>query len=162
MTAPTPTHNSIQRLAWVLSALGLLPFLWPACGAALNTPMFGFSPTHAMLAYGSIILSFLGGTVWMSALHLSGNRNLSQWGLWLSIMPALTAWVALLIGGSSSLLVLVAGFAGVLSIESAMYRMAIIPAWFWRLRWKISSIVMVLLLITWWHALAHLPAPPSL
>jgi hypothetical protein len=147
MHMPPPDQHGFVRMAWVVSLLGLLPFLWPTSAALFHTPMFGIAPVNAILAYGSIILSFLGGALWMCAVNITGNRNLSEWGLWMSIMPALAGWAALLIGEKDGVLVLIAGYVGLLGIEVTFYRMALMPAWFWALRWKMTAIVIALLSI---------------
>jgi hypothetical protein len=158
MSVPSPEHDGMKCTVWVIGLLGLLPLLWAMLGATLHVPMFGFSPVNTVLTYGAIMLSFLGGILWMCAVNLTGNRNLSQWGLWMSIVPALAAWTALLIGQHDGLLILMAGYVGLLSIESAFARMALMPVWFWGLQWKINAMVIVLLGIIWWC----IPSPSAL
>ena len=138
-------EQKIRRAAWRLTALGLLPFIGGAICHLLRFSPFGWQPLGIVLAYGAVIVSFMGGTVWTRALIISGNSHLSVWFLALSVMPALTGWGALLMQGKEGIILLVAAFVGLLKIESTLYNIELIPQWWWRLRLRMTCLVTGLL-----------------
>ena len=74
----------------------------------------------ALLAYGAIILSFLGGVQWGMAITESGTAEpvrASYHRLSLSVAPALLGWGALLIPRDLGFLVLAVSFSLVLFID---------------------------------------------
>lgn len=78
--------------AWGLALAGLIPFTGCATMVAAGGPNTDAWLT-ALIAYGAVILSFLGGTRWGAALA-SGAPDPTT--LILSNLPALAAWAALL------------------------------------------------------------------
>ncbi len=90
------TDERIPHSALVLGLAGLIPFV--ACAAAIwigNTlPLFD-DPARAMLAYGAIILSFLGGVRWGFALRMT-DTGLQSRSFCLSVVPSIAAWLTLL------------------------------------------------------------------
>ena len=58
-------------IARVLGYGGALPFLFGAVAASQQVAILGFAPTHLLLSYGAVILSFLGGLHWgLSLIHI--------------------------------------------------------------------------------------------
>lgn len=141
-------HRRAAATAWFLAGVGALPFVVMALAQVL---MPGFATAYlggetAFLAYGAVILSFMGGVRWGAALSpaalpVAGERMI------LSVAPSLAAWLALLIERPWSLLLLLAGFAlqGAWDIMSA--RKGDLPPWFGRLRLVISAIVAASILV---------------
>lgn len=81
-----------RRTAWALALAGLIPFL--GCAAMVATRGAQAEMwLGALIAYGAVILSFLGGTRWGAALA-GGQADPAT--LILSNLPALAAWTALL------------------------------------------------------------------
>lgn len=82
-----------RTTAWALALAGLIPFVgcaaMVAVGGARAEMWLG-----ALIAYGAVILSFLGGTRWGAA--LAGGGAADPGTLVLSNLPALVAWAALL------------------------------------------------------------------
>jgi Protein of unknown function (DUF3429) len=128
-------EHRIRRTAWTLTLAGLLPFVWFTGEVLAESAVLDIMPLYALRGYGAVILSFMGGVIWMRALALQGNSGLSQWILWISVMPALTGWGALLVPQSQGIILLIAGFAG----------MGMIEDWFWTLRWRVTLFVILLL-----------------
>ncbi len=81
-----------KTTAWALALAGLIPFVGCTAMVALGGPDVDAWLT-ALIAYGAVILSFLGGTRWGAALA-SGAPDPAT--LILSNLPALVAWAALL------------------------------------------------------------------
>lgn len=81
-----------RTTAWALALSGLIPFLGCAAMVAAGGADAEAWLT-ALIAYGAVILSFLGGTRWGAALE-SGSPGPAT--LILSNLPALLAWAALL------------------------------------------------------------------
>ena len=98
------------RIAALLGYGGLLPFgalaLLLALGGAHSARWWPM-----LLAYGAVILSFVGALHWGFAMALPGlgaveRQRLYGW----SVVPALAAWPALLWAAPAAALLLVAGF----------------------------------------------------
>lgn len=136
----------MKTAAWVLSGAGLVPIV--GLSAALivsDDARLG----QALLAYSAVILSFLGGIQWGVALFSQGDDRRATWLLGISIFPSLIAWSCLLQPGlSSGLGVVLAGFLSALLVDRYLTRMEILPVWFWGLRWRITSVVVVSLGLT--------------
>lgn len=138
-------------VAVLLGAAGLLPFL--GCGVA----SLGYLPTQAALAeaalvaYGAIILGFLGGVHWGMALEASpeisdaANRNRYLLG----VMPALVGWAAVLLSLAVALWIglatLVAGFLATTFVEARAARRGLVPRPYLWLRWALTAVVVLTL-----------------
>lgn len=93
-----------------------------------------------MLAYGAVILSFLGGIRWGLALRLeNADRRDARFAL--SILPSLLGWVALLLPSFPALVLLAVAFAaqGAWDVGDAGEDGA--PAWFATLRSLLTALV---------------------
>jgi len=134
--------SNMTATAWFLAGLGALPFLAMAVAATVSP---AFSAAHlggdkAFLAYGAVILSFMGGVRWGRALTLAEPARAAEQMI-LSVAPSLAAWLALLIDRPWSLLLLAAGFALQAAWDWKSAGTGLLPAWFGRLRLTISAIV---------------------
>lgn len=121
---------------------GLIPFVIPLL-------VIWFEPDHTgtaiavQHAYAALILSFLGGIYWGLALM----RHMPGW-FWLSVLPTLWAWPALLLVPSAAgTLMLASGFALMVLLDTAARRGEIIRTWFFRLRITLSTVAVVTLLL---------------
>ncbi|TQE99403.1 MAG: DUF3429 domain-containing protein [Spiribacter salinus] len=121
---------------------GLIPFVIPLL-------VVWFGPGHAEAAiavqhaYAALILSFLGGIYWGLALL----RCMPRW-FWLSVLPPLWAWPALLLVPSTlGTLMLASGFALMVLLDTAARRGEIIRTWFFRLRVTLSTVAVMTLLL---------------
>lgn len=81
-----------RTTAWALALAGLIPFVGCAAMVGVGGPTAD-AWLSALIAYGAVILSFLGGTRWGATLA-SGAPDPTT--LILSNLPALVAWAALL------------------------------------------------------------------
>jgi len=135
---------SIPRVPLVLGVAGLAPF---AAGALM--PWLGPSMwPMATAVYAACILSFMGGVQWGALLSRGtlGGASVNT-AYVLSVVPALTAWVALLAAGAPKLTfsLLIAGFASVWAIDGWMRARRLTPPWYLRLRHLLTAGVVLCL-----------------
>ena len=136
-TAPTsPSADPPSRL---LGYAGLLPFAGAAALAVLGPPSWRASALAALVAYGAVILSFLGAVHWGIALRApAGEAPAAGPRLGLGVAPALVAWIALLLPTRPGLALLAAGVVAVAAVETAAAKRGLMPESYLRLRWPLS------------------------
>ncbi len=149
-------------VAVLLSLAGAIPFL--AIGAVVLFDPLG-SPTaiEVLISYGAVILSFIGAVHWGFALRdvahpaggvaltpatLGAERQLLVFG----VVPALIGWIALLAmihfaAPGLSLFLLLAGFFIVIVVETIGRGRGIVASNYLVLRWSVSIIVLIVLLV---------------
>jgi hypothetical protein len=133
--------------AW-LGGLGAIPFVGlalalPLCPAALRLQL-----DFALLSYGAIILSFLGGIRWGLAIGQgseTSHRLLALLGL--SVTPSLVAWAALMMPNEAGWMTLAAGFVVMLAIDILAARSGDAPSWYPVLRWPLTAAAVASLLL---------------
>lgn len=132
---------ALRSIGMVLGYAGLLPF----AGAALvawgsSVPQWQLLAITGMVSYAAVMLGFFGAVHW--GLALLGRWDSSYWLLMGSIVPALWAWVALLLPWRLGLALLLSGFVGLYAYE----RFALwshLPLWYLRLRSRITLFVVL-------------------
>jgi len=141
MTRPLPIT------ATLLGAAGLLPFL--GAGLAALGPQ-GDRAMMALVAYGAVILSFLGGVHWGFALQDPADRG-QRPRLLLGVAPSLVGWVALLLAmaveAEAGLALLVLGVLGATIVEARAQRAGLMPRGYMALRYALSGVVIVVLVV---------------
>lgn len=130
---------AVPPVAAALGYAGAVPFLVGATGVAL-----ALLPATPLLAYGAVILAFMGGIHW--GLGMPGTTPDAR-RLGLSVVPALLGWAALLLGGRPGLLLLAAAFVGLLALDLATVRSGAAPAWYPSLRVPLTAVVVASLLL---------------
>jgi hypothetical protein len=143
----------IPAMAIVLSLAGLVPFVG-LTGLLFATPRPIANTSLALTAlvgYGAVILSFLGGIRWGTTL---GERNSSAQSLALggSIIPALIGWSAILLLSArgqafAPLSLLIAGFVAQGLWDLVGARSGALPQWFARLRLPLTLAVVACLIV---------------
>lgn len=143
-------HDSIPRAALALGWSGVIPF------ALLSTLTFvGVSDWNGtqgpfLVAYGAVILSFMGGIHWGLARAvpstMSVNRQTAM--LIVSVLPALTGWVATMFPISCALIVLSVSFLALLAFDLWSVREGGAPSWYARLRRHLTTAVVFCLVAT--------------
>jgi len=127
----------------VLGYAGLLPFIACVLGiAALDGAPRQFA-VRALVAYGAVILSFLGAVHW--GLLLRAAQAPVQRQLVIGVLPSLAAWAALLLQDRQALAVLVVAFGVFWLYEHRVAGLALLPADYLRLRRSLSLAVCSLL-----------------
>ncbi|MDZ3821991.1 MAG: DUF3429 domain-containing protein [Pseudoxanthomonas sp.] len=140
---PPASSGPGRTLAWALGAGGALPFL-----ALALAPLAGPVPDWAwpaLVGYGALILSFLGGIRWGRALG-HRERRAADLDLLASVLPSLYAWPLLLVPSGQALPLLAAGFAGQWLLDERR-RQPPAPSWFLPLRRALSATVIAALLL---------------
>lgn len=110
---------------------GLIPFLALAV-ACSAWPELG----EALLAYGATILAFLGAVHWGFALS---DGRAPWWRFGLGVVPALLAWVALLLPVGMGLVLLATGIAATVLVERAAARQGLMTGPYLALRYVLSA-----------------------
>ncbi len=125
--------RAVPADALMLGAGGVLPFAALATAALLGLDWRYGLPgglfRHGLVAYGAVILSFLGGVRWGVALRhgdMPGRTGL----LVVSVIPSLAAWVALVIPQPHDLALLIACFLAVAVADVTLVRRGHAPAWY--------------------------------
>lgn len=145
---PPLTDRPLPPPARLLGPAGLIPFAGLAAGIWAGWP--GAGP--ALAAYGATILAFLGAVHWGLALVAPpvapsgvpepgrGAAAALAWArLGLGVVPALLAWVALLLPLPTGLGLLACGVLATAAVETVATRAGWLPSAYLRLRWLLSA-----------------------
>ena len=136
----TNTPETMPReLAW-LGYGGLVPFVG-LLSIVLVDPHHGLVWADAMVAYGAIILGFVGALHWGFAMSLPGlsRQQRRRRYVW-SVVPALLAWPATLFAPWMAALVLVPGFILHYLQDRRLATIAALPTWYLPLRLRLSVV----------------------
>lgn len=141
MTAPLDPH--LPRSAAWLGYGGLLPFIGLALVAWVDRH-HGLVWADALVAYGAVILSFVGALHWGFAMGLPGmpqalRRNAFVW----SVIPPLIAWPAVMLEPRLGAPLLIIGFLAHLWQDHRLSGQVRLPDWYLPLRRQLSSIASV-------------------
>ena len=153
----TDTGNGprdIPRSALVLTALGVLPFVFGAAfaldpvrfGATVGLSPFvaaGFGPV-IVAAYGRVILAFMSGVLWGFATRAAGRTAALAYAA--SVLPALYVFFATSFT-TAPLVPLAAGFAALLVFDYGFWRAGLAPAWWLWLRLPVTALVLACLAV---------------
>ncbi len=133
--------------AW-LGGLGAIPFLGLALARPLSDAALRPQLDFALLGYGAIILSFLGGIRWGLAI-IQGSQTSHRLFrlLGLSVTPSLVAWAALMMPNGPGWMTLVAGFVVMLAVDILAARHGEAPSWYPVLRWPLTGAAVASLLL---------------
>ena len=131
--------------AMLLGAMGAFPFSTLAGMVVTGIKVPGIDNGFALMSYGAIVLSLMGGVHWGLAMLTPGHGAGGRWGTqseWrtygASLVPAFFAWTALLIPVKAGAWLMAAAFAGLLVYDLRCVRLGEAPSWFPSLRWPLS------------------------
>jgi hypothetical protein len=119
---------------------GLLPFIALALATLIDEHHAALW-CDALMAYGAVILSFVGALHWglaMTLTALEARRRNARFA-W-SVVPALLAWSALLVAPAIASSLLVAGFIASYWQDTRLAGLARLPAWYLPLRLQLSGV----------------------
>jgi len=148
-------NRSLPTIAMLLGIAGLIPFFVCGLGALAAVPTQSERSLLALIAYGAVVLGFLGGVHWGFGLDASGSppADVQRARFGLGVLPPLAGWVALLVTflgyGRTALVVLVVGFILTTVTEARASRRGFMPKGYMGLRWVLSAVVLVLLVSVW-------------
>ncbi|MCB1431865.1 MAG: DUF3429 domain-containing protein [Alphaproteobacteria bacterium] len=138
--------HSMPRLAVALGIAGLIPFL--AGTLVVWLPMSaGYATTGLQLVtiYGAIILSFLGGVRWGTAIGpYDGHRQGMEFGL--SVLAPLAGVLAVVLPFEAGLTLLIGGFLLQALWDVTSSEAGQLPLWFGRLRMSLTIVVILTLI----------------
>lgn len=136
-TIPTPA----LWLGWA----GVIPFaaltLLTLAGSEQWSGIDQSRVLQALITYGMIILSFMGGVQWGLEMSRPGGNGAA--GFAISVIPALVAFAASFVSTPAALLILAAGFLVLLGYDRARIRDGIGPLWYGTLRMQLSTAVLL-------------------
>lgn len=135
-----------RPLAPAVAALGyagLLPFVACVLGIAVLDGEPRQFAVRALVAYGAVILSFLGAVHWGLLLRATQARVQRQ--LVVGVLPSLAAWAALLLQDRHALAALAVAFGVFWLYEHRVAGLDLLPADYLRLRRSLSLAVCSLL-----------------
>jgi hypothetical protein len=151
--------NRLPPAAIGLGVAGLVPFI--GLGIAALATADGIASDRyllALIAYGAVILAFLGGVHWGFVLHPAAlpegmdagtRRDATRLGL--GVLPSLIGFGALLtplVGVPEvGLAILIIGFLATVATEARLSRRALVPGGYMTLRWALSVIVLIVLVV---------------
>jgi hypothetical protein len=137
-------------IAVLLGIAGLVPVI--GCGlAAMGRGGDSERMLSALIAYGAVMLAFLGGMQWGFALPAGSQPRRQRWRLLLGVVPPLFGWVALLIALFApdwiALAVLTVGFIGTALVEhrSAEQDTTMPSGYLW-LRWGLTIVAAAMMI----------------
>ena len=139
-----------QRLAQLLVYSGALPFIACVCLSVIGWDIF--DARWYGISYGAIILSFLAGIHW--GVYLFTSPSCPQNLFITSNIAALLGWLSLLVYPHwGAFLLLILCFSWLLLLDHKLFKLDILPDWFYRLRVHATIIVIASLvslgLVNW-------------
>jgi hypothetical protein len=143
-----PSISPIPSCAAWLGGLGALPFGLCALLAMRSDGALNAVGLKALLGYGAVILSFLGGIHWGLAISPgSPGKTPSCARLSVSVLPALIAWPALLLPLAIGFVLLAGAFIAMFFFDVHTSRTGLAPSWYPRLRLPLSCAAATSLII---------------
>jgi hypothetical protein len=157
--AHAPAAEDASRIptsALLLGILGVIPFAALAIGSWLHIEdPSGLPPGFAraaLVGYGVVIVSFLGGVRWGVGLnHPVAEHRTSLFAM--SVLAPLVAWGALFMPRPHDLIVLIGSFLVLGVSDVALATRGAAPRWYAKLRIGLTAAVVAILIV----ALAMLP-----
>ena len=143
--------RSLPPFAAILGAAGLIPFAGASLGALARDYPWSEICLLALVAYGAVILAFLGGVHWGFALLDGPAQTLGvrRARLGLGVVPSLIGWGALLIAFAGfplgGVALLLAGYIATTVAEGRAARMGLVPPGYLLLRYILAAVVIVFL-----------------
>ena len=138
------TTDGIPRPALLLGWAGVIPFALLTAASVLDIHPWSLEPTMALRAYGACILSFMGGAQWGLLLPREGGHA-PFFRYVISVLPALLAFLCLLLPSKPGLIGLIVGFLALLAYDLSTVRQGLAPRWYSSLRVQLTLAVVVLL-----------------
>jgi hypothetical protein len=154
-------NRSLPTIAMLLGIAGLIPFAVCGLGALANAPPNDEWALLALVAYGAVILAFLGGVHWGFGLDAvaTAPSDIQRARFGLGVLPALVGWVTLLIAflgfPLGALALLAVGVLLTTIVEARASRRGYVPRGYMGLRFVLSSIVLIILVTVWLILILH-------
>ena len=142
--------NVLRRTAWLLGALGLIPFVALTIGYLVMGQDAPGWLLKALLLYAVCIISFLGGIHWGIALVFQDLPVVYVVAslVW-SVLPALFAWPLVLLPITQGLLWGAMGLLVILTVDLRLNKHYPVPGWFASLRTILTAVASLSLFVAW-------------
>ena len=144
------TNAMTRRLAWILSATGLLPFIGHALFAWVAPGSEAAGLMRSQAHYAAAILTFVGALHW--GMVVAGGEAFAAGAgvrlVW-SVIPALYAWVMTLYPPAVAVPGLFFGLLVALVVDLLLYRSQPGLRWFMQLRLVISLVAVACVGASW-------------
>lgn len=136
--------------AFWLGLGGLVPFAACAAAAFIGPAAWRGFALFALIAYGAVVLSFLGAVHWGLTLAATAEAETrhARTRLTLATVPALVGWGALLLPAWAGMTVLIGGYLAVWAAEESGAREGLVPSRYLWLRRLLTLAVVVILSAT--------------
>jgi hypothetical protein len=134
----------LQQLAKILGYAGLIPFLIFSLATWVSIPLTN-NPHFVLSTYAAVILSFMGAIHWGVAISRDSNIAVSELGL--SVLPALLAWLALLIPALFAYGLLILCFFVLYLVDRYASDKGLLPYWYLPMRLVLTSVVILCLIV---------------
>ena len=119
------TKSELPSIVRILGYAGLIPFIGLAFMVQLADSPNDMIALESLVAYGAVIVSFLGALHWGACFKTIGTSTQNRWldhSVWIwGIMPALIAWLAIHIFIPLALLLLAATLIVQRAIDQRTY-----------------------------------------
>lgn len=147
-SAETPATKIPAAALW-LTAAGFIPFALFSLGSIAAPPMHQHKMEIALLLYGAVILSFLGGIHWgyEMARKSEGTDSPSFSRLGLSVLPSLAAWGSLALPQPYSAVGLAVSLILTLAYDIICVQQGYMLKWYPKLRVPVTLAVVASLLL---------------
>ena len=130
-----PGNESTAKL---LGYAGLIPFLTFSVGCWLPLPFVSDS-LSVLIAYAAVILAFMGAVHWGAAMSRDNNQGYQY--LLVSVVPALAAWIALMLPALAGLVILLSSFILLYLYDRAVQHSQGFPSWYIPMRTNLTLVV---------------------
>lgn len=146
----------LPLLAIIMGIASLLPIVGCTCAIIFLSPAVTPHMLEVTVGYGAMMLSFMGAVHWGLALETPAiitpgqeTGKISTYRLLLGGVPAGIGWLSLcaaMFHELAAVLMLMAGFAGVVVVERMAWRRGAMPRGYMTLQWIVVTVVEVCLL----------------
>jgi hypothetical protein len=149
MASMITQDTKVPASAGWLGGLGAVPFIGLAGALSFLNGAPRLLVAHALVSYGAVILSFLGGIHWGLAIGSQSSADARRLParLILSVAPSLVGWAALLVPEKAGLLVLAIAIVAMLCVDIQATRLGQAPPWYPKLRMRLSCVVAATLIL---------------
>ncbi len=134
-----------EKTAKSLGYAGLIPFIVFSIGSWFQLPFISDS-TYILTAYAAIILSFMGAIHWGIAMSSTEDQNGKYFVA--SVIPGLSAWLALLLPQRYAITLLMIGFIALIIYDWSVEKPQRLPGWYIPMRNRLTLVVIMCLTIT--------------
>jgi len=141
----TSSPLETPRVALILGVAGLIPFVGLAAAMLIGPDGVSERTLHmALVTYGALIASFLGGVRWGNALKAVEGQSREYI---ISIIPSLLAWLVLATPRPYDVMVLVGLFLALGVSDVGLVLSGGAPRWYGKLRVGLTAIATLSLLL---------------